>query len=99
MAQEDVKEVVAKGREAEEEDTEEGPGRGQADCNQRPPVILGGPLPGLVVRQLVEAEHGPVEGEAGDQHDVGHGVQEGDQRRRGVSHDHLTRDVGHNLAK
>ena len=90
-------EGVVQGREAEEEDAEESKRRGQGDGEQRPPVEASGPFPGLIVRQLVEAEHGPVEAEAGHQHDVGNGVQESGQRRRGVGHDHFSGDVRENL--
>ena len=63
-------EGVVEGREAEEEDTEQGEAGGDEDEGERPPVVPGGSLPRLVVCQLVQSEDGPEECEAGDEDDV-----------------------------
>ena len=81
----------------EEEDTEESDAGGAEDEGERPPVVPGGPLPGLVVRQLVQGEHGPEECEAGHEDDVGQRIQEGDVGVGVVSHNYFTGNVVHYL--
>ena len=90
-------EGVVEGREAEEEDAEQGEAGGDEDEGERPPVVPGGSLPRLVVCQLVQSEDGPEECEAGDEDDVRERIQESDVGVRVVGHYHLAGNIVYNL--
>ena len=94
-----AQEGICEGREAHEEKPQQREGGTEEDHDERPPVVAGVPLPGLVLRQFVQREDGPEQEEGGEEDHVRQRVQQGEEGVGVVGHGHLCGDVVDDLGQ